>query len=264
MLGHEEFVRAADGVRLPGPRQLFLAAHDLGRDADGAWRVLGDRTQAPSGLGYAMENRRVVSRVVPDLYRDARCMRLAPFFRTLRSRCRPSRPQASRDTPRVVLLTPGTHSETAFDQAFLASLLGFPLVEGSDLTVRDGRVWLRALGRLEPVDVILRRVDAAGATRWSCGRTRSSACPGCSRRRGAARCPSSTPSAAACWRTRGCCRSCPALAETLLGADAAAARGRHLVVRRRRSLVSTCWRTSTGWCCGRCRAARAGAASASC
>ena len=159
VLGHEEYVRAADGVRLPGPRQLFLAAHDLARDADGAWRVLGDRTQAPSGLGFAMEDRRVVSRVVPDLYRSTRMLRLSPFFQTLRVALQAVAPQES-DTPRVVLLTPGTHSETAFDQAFLATLLGYPLVEGSDLTVRDGRVWLRALGRLEPVDVILRRVDS--------------------------------------------------------------------------------------------------------
>ena len=64
------------------------------------------------------------------------------------------------EDPRVVVLSPGTHSETAFDQAFVASLLGFPLLEGSDLTVRDGRVWMRVLGRLEQVDVILRRVDS--------------------------------------------------------------------------------------------------------
>ena len=160
VMGHEEYVRAADGVRLPGPRQLFLAAHDLARDADGAWRVLGDRTQAPSGLGFAMEDRRVVSRVVPDLYRSTRMLRLSPFFQTLRVALQAVAPQES-DTPRVVLLTPGTHSETAFDQAFLATLLGYPLVEGSDLTVREGRVWLRALGRLEPVDVILRRVDSS-------------------------------------------------------------------------------------------------------
>jgi uncharacterized circularly permuted ATP-grasp superfamily protein/uncharacterized alpha-E superfamily protein len=160
VLGHEEYVRDADGVRLPGPRQLFLAASDLARDADGAWRVLGDRTQAPSGLGFAMEDRRVVSRVVPDLYRTTRMLRLSPFFQTLRVALQAVAPEAT-ETPRVVLLTPGTHSETAFDQAFLATLLGYPLVEGSDLTVRDGRVWLRALGRLEPVDVILRRVDSS-------------------------------------------------------------------------------------------------------
>ncbi|HTY72313.1 MAG TPA: circularly permuted type 2 ATP-grasp protein [Actinomycetes bacterium] len=160
VLGHDEYVRDADGVRLPGPRQLFLAASDLARDAGGEWRVLGDRTQAPSGLGFAMEDRRVVSRVVPDLYRATRMMRLSPFFQTLRVALQSVAPEAS-ETPRVVLLTPGTHSETAFDQAFLATMLGYPLVEGSDLTVRDGRVWLRALGRLEPVDVVVRRVDSS-------------------------------------------------------------------------------------------------------
>lgn len=159
VLGHSGFVRQADGVRLPGPHQLFLAAADLARDADGRWTVLGDRTQAPSGAGYAMENRRVISRVMPGLYRDTRLARLRAFFHVVRAALQEVAP-ATAEVPRVVLLTPGAASETAFDQSFLATLLGYPLVTGEDLTVREGRVHLRAMGRLEPVDVILRRVDA--------------------------------------------------------------------------------------------------------
>jgi uncharacterized alpha-E superfamily protein len=109
-----------------------------------------------------MENRRVVSRVLPGLYRDTQLARLRAFFHTVRAALQEAAP-ASAEAPRVVLLTPGAGSETAFDQAFLATLLGYPLVEGQDLTVREGRVWMRSVGRLEPVDVVLRRVDA-----WFC------------------------------------------------------------------------------------------------
>ncbi len=159
VFGHPGFLRQVDGMRVPGPRQLFSLATDLARDADGVWRVLGDRAQAPSGAGYAMENRRVVARVLPGLYRDTELERLRAFFHTMREALQEVAP-AGAEVPRVVLLTPGPASETAFDQAFLAGLLGYPLVTGADLSVRDGRVYLRSLGRPEPVDVVLRRVDA--------------------------------------------------------------------------------------------------------
>ncbi|HTR69494.1 MAG TPA: circularly permuted type 2 ATP-grasp protein [Mycobacteriales bacterium] len=162
VLGHEGFIRSADQIRLPGARQLFMSAADLVRGPDGGWQVLADRTQAPSGTGYAMANRRVVSRALPGLYRDSRIHRIGPFFQAMRLALQSLAPTRS-EVPRIVLLTSGTGSETAFDQAFLSSLLGFPLVEGSDLEVREGQVWQRSIGRFEPVDVILRRVDA-----WFC------------------------------------------------------------------------------------------------
>ena len=167
VLGHAGFTRVVARRTLDGepidPRPLVFSAVDLGRDATGRWRVVGDRTQAPSGLGYAMENRRVISRVVPELYRQAHLHRVEPYFWALRSALIQSANGDLAD-PRVVVLSPGTHSETAYDQAFIAATLGFPLVQGSDLVVRDGWVYLRqGVGRLERVDVILRRVDAA----WS-------------------------------------------------------------------------------------------------
>ncbi|MBV9665186.1 MAG: circularly permuted type 2 ATP-grasp protein [Actinobacteria bacterium] len=162
VFGHGGFVRECDQVRLPGPLQLFTAATDVARDHEGHWWVLADRTQAPSGSGYALENRVVVSRVFPSLYRDAQVHRLAPFFRALRAGLQAVAPPSAGD-PRIVVLTPGPHSETAFEHALLASRLGYSLVEGSDLIVQDGRVWVRSLRRLEPVDVILRRVDT-----WFC------------------------------------------------------------------------------------------------
>lgn len=162
VLAHPGFARVVARPRFDDPRPLVLAAADLGRDAAGEWRVLADRTQAPSGLGYAVENRRVVSRVVPELHREAAPHRLEPFVGALRSALLGSAIGDLPD-PRVVVLSPGTSSETAYDQAFLAQLLGFPLVQGSDLVVRDGWLQMRVFGRLERVDVVLRRVDAA----WS-------------------------------------------------------------------------------------------------
>ncbi len=157
---HPGFLRAWDGVGGASARQLFLAAADLGRGQDGSWCVLADRVQAPSGAGYAMANRRVVSRVLPALHRQSELHRLGPFFHAMRIGLEQLAPPTA-EAPRAVLLTPGTHSETAFEQAYLSTLLGYPLVRGRDLVVTEGRVWQQALGRLEPVDVILRRVDSA-------------------------------------------------------------------------------------------------------
>jgi uncharacterized circularly permuted ATP-grasp superfamily protein/uncharacterized alpha-E superfamily protein len=162
VFGHAGFLRPWDQIRLPGTHQLFTYAADIGRDADGRPFVLSDRTQAPSGFGYALEARSVISRVFPTLYRDSQVHRLAPFFRSLRVALQEVAPPHVED-PRIVVLTPGPWNETAFEHAFLASHLGYPLVEGSDLVTRRGRVWMRSLGQLEPVHVILRRVDA-----WFC------------------------------------------------------------------------------------------------
>ena len=126
------------------------------------WRVLGDRVQAPSGAGYALANRRIVSRVLASVRRDAQIRRLGPFFDAMR---RGLEELAPAPTARGSCCSPpGPGRETAYEQALLASRLGFPLVLASELTVREGRVWQRTMGgagRLEPVDVILRRVDAA-------------------------------------------------------------------------------------------------------
>ncbi|MFW6598640.1 circularly permuted type 2 ATP-grasp protein [Propionibacteriaceae bacterium Y2011] len=159
VFGHAEYLRPLVGEAAPSAHQLLLTGTDLGRGADGGWQVFADRTQAPSGAGYAMQNRRVISRVLPELYHSAHLFRLTPFFHHVRMGLVDAAPTSVED-PRVVVLSPGAHSETSFDQAFLASLLGFPLVEGDDLVVRDGRVWLESVDRQEPVDVIWRRIDA--------------------------------------------------------------------------------------------------------
>lgn len=157
VLAHPNLLRACAGLRPPGGRFLHLYAADLARTPDGVMRVLADRTQAPAGAGYALENRIVLGRVLPEAFRDTNAQRLALFFRSLRETLAALAPQRV-SNPRIVLLTAGPHNATYFEQAFLAQYLGYPLVEGGDLTVRDGRVFLKTLGGLHPVDVILRRL----------------------------------------------------------------------------------------------------------
>lgn len=152
------FLRSCHGLRVPGEIHLHLHAVDLARAPNGQWWALGDRTQSPSGNGYALENRIVLSRILPDEFRDSQVKRLASFFRIHRDSLRQLAPQNT-DNPNVVLLTPGPHNETYFEHAYLARYLGFTLVEGGDLTVRDRRVFLKTLEGLQPVDVIFRRVD---------------------------------------------------------------------------------------------------------
>jgi uncharacterized circularly permuted ATP-grasp superfamily protein/uncharacterized alpha-E superfamily protein len=152
------FLRPCHGIRLPREIMLHLHAVDLARSPDGKWWALADRTQAPSGAGYALENRIVLSRVLPEEFQDSQVHRLAAFYRIQRDTMR-RLAQTNRDNPTVALLTPGPHNETYFEHAYLARYLGFPLVEGGDLTVRDRCVYIKTLEGLQQVDVILRRVD---------------------------------------------------------------------------------------------------------
>ncbi|MFV0375074.1 circularly permuted type 2 ATP-grasp protein [Microbacterium sp.] len=164
VLGHSGFIRPMARASAADPFPLLLAATDLGRDSDGEWHVLADRVQAPSGLGFAMQNRRVISQVMPELYQESSLHRMEPYFSALHASLLDSAPEGV-TAPTIVILTPGPLSETAFDQAFLASALGLPLVQGEDLVVHDGAVWMKPAGwpsraPRERVDVIVRRVDA--------------------------------------------------------------------------------------------------------
>ncbi len=139
-------------------RWLMFHGVDLARFPDGGFRAVADKTQAPAGAGYALENRIIMARAMPELYRDAPLRRLAGFLETLRTTLQSLAPH-KREQPRVVLLTPGPASRSYFEHAYLSNYLSLSLVEGADLTVRDDRVWLKTLGGLMPVDVILRRVN---------------------------------------------------------------------------------------------------------
>jgi uncharacterized circularly permuted ATP-grasp superfamily protein/uncharacterized alpha-E superfamily protein len=158
IFSHKGYLYPCFNMPMPGLRALTFYAADLVRDTHGQISVLSDRAQAPSGSGYALENRLVISRVLPSLFRDSHTHRLANFFRKSRHALNRMSPR-DRDEPNIVLMSPGPANEAYFEHAYLANYLGYTLVEGGDLTVRDGRVWLTTLEGLRPVDVIMRRLD---------------------------------------------------------------------------------------------------------
>ena len=160
VFGHPGYMRPMAGVKPVGGTYLQIAAFDLARAIDGQWWVVSQRTQAPSGLGYALQNRLIVSRQFPDAFRALHVQRLASSFRRLLDTITRAAPRPENGgAPRTVLLTPGPYNETYFEQAYLARYLGVPLVEGSDLTVREDRVFLKTVHGLERVHAILRRLD---------------------------------------------------------------------------------------------------------
>ena len=155
--GNPEFLRPLVGVKPPGGAHLRFYAVDVGRGADGRWWVLGDRAQAPSGAGYAIENRLALSRAIPDIYRTTRVERVAPFFQAFQAELAALSRQ---DDAHLCLLTPGPLSETYFEHSYLARYLGLLLVEGEDLSVRDDGVFVRTVSGLQRTEVLLRRIDA--------------------------------------------------------------------------------------------------------
>lgn len=160
VLANPAFLRSCCQITPPDNQHLDMLAVDLARAPDGRWLVVKDHAQAPSGAGYALENRLVVSRTFPTMYRDCRVERLAGFFAALRKRLEELSPRKN-GTPRIVILTPGASSESYFEHAYLSRYLGFQLVQGNDLTVRENKVYLKTLGGLRQVDIILRRQNDA-------------------------------------------------------------------------------------------------------
>ncbi|MBI5692436.1 MAG: circularly permuted type 2 ATP-grasp protein, partial [Verrucomicrobia bacterium] len=154
------FLRPCQGLAMPGKVRLHSYAADLARTADGRWRVIADRTQAPTGLGFALENRSTLSRVLPEAVRQLQPRALSDVLRRHRENLRRFAPEAP-ENPVIALLTPGPRHEAYFEHAYLARLLGLTLVEGDDLTVRDRRVFIKTLDGLRAVDVIVRRVNDA-------------------------------------------------------------------------------------------------------
>lgn len=142
--------------QMPQHRLSFYAT-DLARGPDGRMWVLSDRTQSPLGAGYALENRTAMRRLMPQLTQDCQVRRLSFFFQAVRDQLQMS--AKNKDQPRIALLTPGPLDEAYFEHAYMASYLGYPLVQGGDLTVRDGCVWLKSIEGLKQVDILLRRVD---------------------------------------------------------------------------------------------------------
>ncbi|MEW5788227.1 MAG: circularly permuted type 2 ATP-grasp protein [Pseudomonadota bacterium] len=158
ILAHAGYLRPLQGALPTGRRQLIFYAADLVRGPDGRVWVMADRTQSPSGAGYALENRSVMARTFPEFLEGDRVTRLNAWLDAVQATLNGLAPW-SREMPQVVVLTPGPANETYFEHAYLAARLGYTLAQGDDLTVKDGRVWLKTVEGLKPVDVILRRLD---------------------------------------------------------------------------------------------------------
>ncbi|MDD2610081.1 MAG: circularly permuted type 2 ATP-grasp protein [Giesbergeria sp.] len=157
--GHPGYLRTLHGMPPVGGNRLQVCAFDLARGPDGRWAVAAQRTQAPSGLGYALENRLSISRLFPQAFESLQVQRLASSYRALINGLRSMSPAGA--DAHIALLTPGPYNETYFEQAYLTRYLGITLVQGNDLTVRDNRLFLRTLRGLEPVHVLIKRVDDA-------------------------------------------------------------------------------------------------------
>lgn len=157
LFGNPRFLRPCHGIEVPEDKHLHFLAFDLARSPDGRWWVLSDRTQAPAGIGYALENRIVSSRCLPELFDESNVLRLASFFQTFSENILRL---ARREDPLAVVHSPGPSQATYFEHAYLARYLGYTVVEGSDLTVRDSRLYLKTVEGLKPIDVVLRRIDS--------------------------------------------------------------------------------------------------------
>ncbi|WEX97115.1 circularly permuted type 2 ATP-grasp protein [Achromobacter sp. SS2-2022] len=165
VFGHPGYLRPLRGYQPPGGTYLHIAAFDLARASDGNWWVVSQRTQAPSGLGYLLENRLTISGMFPEAFKELRVQHLATSYRRLMDMLYKLSPGGSsaqalpHSPPRIVLLTPGPYNETYFEQTYLARYLGITLVEGGDLVVRDQMLYLKTLHGLERVHAVLRRLD---------------------------------------------------------------------------------------------------------
>ncbi|MCP1336785.1 circularly permuted type 2 ATP-grasp protein [Futiania mangrovi] len=216
--GSPDFLRPLTGSVPAGGRHLGIYAVDLGRGPDGRWWVLGDRTQAPSGLGYALENRASIAAAFPDLLRGMDVARVGPFAETLREGLAALR---RGEDGRLCLLTPGPLNETYFEHAYLARRLGLLLVEGDDLTVRDDEVHIRSVGGLRRADVIWRRIDGDFADPLELNAASRLGVPGLARAARAGRVALVNALGSGAVEARAWMAFLPAIARHLMGADLA-------------------------------------------
>ena len=177
IFANPNFLHACHGIRPTGNRFLTFYAVDLYRSSDGQFKVLYDHGTNPAGLGYALENRIVMSRLYSSLYHKTQIRRLAPFFQIFH-RALIQRSSLRKDDPGIVLITPGPDSPIYFEHALLSRYLGYPLVEGQDLTVRNGKVFLKKMADLEPVEAIFRHITDHDSDPFALRRATSSGVAG--------------------------------------------------------------------------------------
>lgn len=155
---HRGFLRQCDNIPFNTDYPLAVYSADIARGPDGRMWVINDRTQAPSGMGYALENRSAMIKALPDLFKAQHVKKISDFFYTYYNSLCQLAPR-HKDNPRIALLTPGEKNETFFEHAFLADYLGINLVQGEDLMVKESHLWIKTIHGLEQIDILLRRVD---------------------------------------------------------------------------------------------------------
>lgn len=146
------------GLDLPFGTYVNICGIDLVRDGAGVFRVLEDNARTPSGVSYVVENRHLMLRAFPDLAGEIGLRPVSNYGMRLRDGLAEVSPAGVSD-PRIVLLSPGVFNSAYFEHVFLAREMGVPLVEGRDLVVDDGYVYMKTTGGLQRVDVIYRRID---------------------------------------------------------------------------------------------------------
>ncbi|MFI5378921.1 MAG: circularly permuted type 2 ATP-grasp protein [Tepidisphaerales bacterium] len=218
VFNNPDFVRAGHGFAPAGGRRLHFYAAEIARGEDGRWRVLADKMHPLSGAGYALENRIVVSRALPELYRECRVHRLAGFFARAKDLFLRISPRQASDV-RVVLLSPGPYDRSYFEQVYLSHYLGLTLTESADLTVREDAVYLKTLKGLYPVDVILGRLAEQQLDPLEFGGESSVGVPGLMRAVRAGRVAMANPVGAAVVEAREFREAMPALCRRLLGEE---------------------------------------------
>jgi len=160
-MANPRFLRPCSGLGDPPGVFLHHYAADIARSPDGSWWVLQDRMDAPSGLGYSLQNRYLIHNVLSSEFHGMQVQPISPFYHDFGASLAQLAPPPGRgEDPRIVFLTPGSANETYYEHAYLARYLGYPLVEGADLTTRDRQVYLRTVGGLKKVSAIVRRVDS--------------------------------------------------------------------------------------------------------
>ena len=154
--GSPSFARKMLGRGPESGHFIHVYAADLARGPGGQWRVLNDRVRIATGVGYALENRLAMSRLTDALLADSNVRRVADFFSRMREGIAAD---CKRESPRIALLTPGRFNQTYAEQAHLARYLGLPLVEGRDLSVQDGKLFVGTIGGPKRVDALWRWVN---------------------------------------------------------------------------------------------------------
>ncbi len=219
---HPGYLRPLHGTRAPGDLHLHIVAFDLARGPDGHWWIVAQRTQNPSGLGYVLHNRLIVSRLFPEAFRELRVQHIASAYRRLLDTVEAQASAvAGGASPRIALLTSGPYSETYFEHAYLARYLGVPLVDGGDLTVRDDRLYLKTVEGLEPVHALLRRLDDDWCDPLELRADSTLGVPGLLQAVRAGRLVMANALGSACLETPALQGFLPAIAQTLLGEDLA-------------------------------------------